>query len=99
MKRSVRPAIFAAALALLLTAAADAQRNVAVCNGIPGPQVLHIDFGSGPNPGPPLPRGATSYAYNGTCVISPGEYAIRNSMLSCRRYWFDVPADHTPNDV
>lgn len=98
MKQAFRFALFAV-LFLLLPTTAAAQRG-GTCNGILGPQVFHIDFGSGPNPGPPFPPGTTTYRYHGAdCAIAPGHYTVRNSMLDCRRYWFDVSEDHTPNDV
>ncbi|HEX9985432.1 MAG TPA: gliding motility-associated C-terminal domain-containing protein [Thermoanaerobaculia bacterium] len=99
MKGPAHFAAMIAAIVLLFPLTAEAQRPPVLCDGIPGPSKFHIDFGRGPNPGPPLPPGVTSYDYLNQCAISPGEYAIRNSMMNCRRDWFSIPEDHTPNDV
>ncbi len=34
-----------------------------ICSGITGPVIYLEDFGSGPNPGPELPAGTTTYTY------------------------------------
>jgi gliding motility-associated-like protein len=68
------------------------------CTGILGPAVIAVNFGTGNNPGPALPAGATSYTYT-SGLASSGNYTIRNSTTGYRSQWYSIPADHTPNDV
>lgn len=77
----------------------NSESGSSLCNGILGPKVVSIDFGSGSNPGPPLPFGTTTYNYNQSCTISPGQYTIVNNTIACRQNWHNIPQDHTPNDV
>ncbi|MCP3101530.1 gliding motility-associated C-terminal domain-containing protein [Myxococcus sp. K15C18031901] len=69
------------------------------CDGIMGPAAVTMDFGSGANPGPPLPAGATTYEYNSICAISPNQYTRTNSSVNCRGPWHGIPEDHTPGDT
>jgi gliding motility-associated-like protein len=73
--------------------------NVETCDGILGPPAIAIDFGTGPNPGPALPGGATTYSYQTNCNITSGEYARFNSSVGCNGSWLGIATDHTPNDV
>ena len=84
---------------LIVTVVNDTQGPSQFCNGVLGPPVIAIDFGSGPNPGPALSAGTTSYEYNPICAISANQYTIVNSTVGCRSQWHNIPADHTPNDV
>ncbi|MCP3100362.1 gliding motility-associated C-terminal domain-containing protein [Myxococcus sp. K15C18031901] len=68
------------------------------CEGALGQPAALVDFGSGPNPGPALPVGATTYLYNPSCAISPNEYTRTNSSVACRANWHGIPSDHTPGD-
>ncbi len=69
------------------------------CNGVLGAPAIAIDFGSGNNPGPPLPAGTTTYNYNSSCAIFSGEYTRTNSTVSCRNDWIGLTEDHTPGDI
>ncbi len=68
------------------------------CNGILGPPVLTIDFGSGNNPGSPLPAGTTTYQYLNNCGIEPFQYSLTNTSCICHGNWLCIPQDHTPGD-
>lgn len=69
------------------------------CSGILGAPVIYQDFGSGANPGPPMPAGTITYQYQNYCSIVPGEYTRVNSTVNCRSSWLGIPQDHTPNDI
>ncbi|QSQ15688.1 gliding motility-associated C-terminal domain-containing protein [Myxococcus landrumensis] len=69
------------------------------CDGVLGPAVVAVDFGSGSNPGPALPAGATTYAYNSSCAISPNQYTRTNNSVNCRAPWHNIVEDHTPGDT
>lgn len=69
------------------------------CDGFLGAPTVSINFGSGNNPGPPLPNGVTTYRYRNVCAIESNDYAIRSNTLACRNVWYEIPEDHTPNDV
>jgi hypothetical protein len=67
------------------------------CNGILGPPSVVVNFGSGNNPGAPLPSGATTYQYGTNCALQVGEYTIRNNSINCRGLWHNLTQDHTGN--
>ncbi|MEJ7822743.1 MAG: T9SS type B sorting domain-containing protein [Chitinophagaceae bacterium] len=67
------------------------------CNGSLGQAGIAVDFGSGNNPGPPLPNGTTTYQYNASCSLLPGEYTVVNNSNLCRSLWHNIPQDHTGN--
>jgi gliding motility-associated-like protein len=71
-----------------------------LCTGSLGDPVVHISFGSGPNPGPSLAAATTNYGYiSGDCP-GDGFYNVRNSSNGCfNSTWHTVPEDHTPGDV
>ena len=68
-----------------------------LCNGSLGDPVVNITFGSGPNPGPPLPAAATNYNYvTNACPVN-GYYTVLNSGIECNYGWHVLPKDHTGN--
>src|SRR4051812_97706 len=68
-----------------------------LCTGSLGDPVIHITFGSGANPGPPLAAATTFYTYNTGDCPNDGSYIIR-STLGCPG-WYLLNEDHTPGDV
>src|SRR5690349_210843 len=71
-----------------------------LCTGSLGDPVIHITFGSGNNPGPPLRAATTYYTYVSTDCPNDGSYTVRNSTSGCfGSTWYDVLLDHTPNDT
>jgi len=71
------------------------------CNGSLGDPVINEDFGSGSNPGPPLPSGVTNMMYTTSNCPNDGQYTIANSLTgagNCHpETWYNVPTDHTGN--
>lgn len=65
------------------------------CTPAPGPAIFLEDFGSGPNPGPPLPDGTTAYAYGS---INTGHYVVSNTTGLDHNFWHDG-LDHTEGDT
>ncbi|WP_367389288.1 gliding motility-associated C-terminal domain-containing protein [Lewinella sp. LCG006] len=66
-----------------------------VCNGSLGPIIFVEDFGSGPNPGPELPAGFTTYTFG---LGAGGRYYVTNDSGQNGALWHSAP-DHTPNDT
>jgi hypothetical protein len=73
--------------------------TIETCSGVLGAPAIFVDFGTGFNPGPPLPAGSITYPYNPSCGLQPGEYTISNSTVGCHGQWLVLPQDHTPGDV
>ena len=77
------------------------QAQVKTCNGALGDPVINEDFGSGANPGPPLPPGITDMQYVSSSCPNDGQYTILNALTDSNNChpdtWFNVPADHTGN--
>jgi len=73
--------------------------TIETCSGVLGTPAIFEDFGTGLNPGPPLPAGATTYQYQADCYIQPGLYAVSNNVIVCNPNWLALPQDHTPSDV
>ena len=72
--------------------------NAQICTGSLGDPVIDQDFGTGTNPGPALPAGATNYTYTAQGCPQGGEYTIANSTNGCfAGDWLNVPKDHTGN--
>jgi gliding motility-associated-like protein len=73
--------------------------NVTKCDGSLGDPVINQDFGSGPNPGAPLPASVTNMQYTTSACPNDGQYTISNSLTaSCfGDTWHNVPHDHTGN--
>lgn len=65
------------------------------CSGSLGDPVILQTFGAGPNPGPPLPAGVTTFHYTNNPCADDGYYTILNSSSGCHSDWHDVPHDHT----
>ena len=71
-----------------------------LCKGSLGDPVVNITFGSGTNPGPPLPFNTTTYHYDLDDCPQDGVYTVRNSSTACfSSTWHTLAEDHTPNDV
>lgn len=71
-----------------------------VCTGSLGDPVVNITFGSGINPGPPLPSANTSYMKSQDLCPGDGYYNIVNRSDRCfGNSWHMLPQDHTPGDV
>jgi gliding motility-associated-like protein len=71
------------------------------CDGSLGDPVINEDFGSGPNPGPPLAAGITNMTYTSNNCPDDGYYTIANSLTgggNCHPdTWHNVTSDHTGN--
>ncbi|MGN6179674.1 MAG: gliding motility-associated C-terminal domain-containing protein [Mucilaginibacter sp.] len=77
-----------------------AQNNtVTKCDGSLGDPVINEDFGSGQNPGAPLPASVTNMQYTTSSCPADGQYTICNSLTAnCfGGTWHNVPQDHTGN--
>src|SRR6476661_543937 len=67
-----------------------------LCTGSLGDPVIHITFGSGSNPGPPLQAATTFYSYVATDCPNDGSYTVRSGTSGCfGSSWYDVLQDHT----
>ncbi|MES2110096.1 MAG: gliding motility-associated C-terminal domain-containing protein [Bacteroidota bacterium] len=68
-----------------------------VCTGALGDPVINQDFGSGTNPGAPLPSSVTNYSFYNMDCPNDGSYTIANQTNSCfGRSWHSL-TDHTGN--
>lgn len=68
-----------------------------ICQGSLGDPIVNINFGAGPNPGPPMTAASTNYQYVNTDCPKDGYYAVRNRTEKCfDSTWFTV-TDHTGN--
>src|SRR3569833_187010 len=65
------------------------------CSGSLGDPVILQTFGSGPNPGQPLPSDVTTFKYISNPCPEDGFYTIINRSSGCHSDWHDVPHDHT----
>lgn len=65
------------------------------CLPDPGPALFLEDFGSGPNPGPALPPGTTTYNFGST---NTGRYVVSNTTGLNPGFWHDGP-DRTEGDT
>jgi len=75
--------------------AVDSTRDT--CVGSVGDAIVHIDFGSGLNPGPPLAPGITNLIYTNSACPNDGSYTLSNNSTACfSQDWFSTP-DHTGN--
>ena len=71
-----------------------------LCTGSLGDPVVHIDFGRGAGPGPPLRPGVTTYSHVNIDCPNDGFYTLHNSISNCfSGTWHTIPQDHTPNDA
>ena len=99
----MRLIIFTILFPLILTAAAlkaNAQTSITSCDGSLGDPVINQTFGSGSNPGAPLPAGVTNMIYTSSNCPNDGYYTIVNSVnlnQNCHPTWQIVTSDHTGN--
>jgi gliding motility-associated-like protein len=73
----------------------------AAAQGSLGDPIYTFDFGSGPNPGPPLASNYTNMAYTSGCPVD-GQYTIATNLnnggtLNCYPSWQNLATDHTGN--
>jgi gliding motility-associated-like protein len=69
-----------------------------LCQGSLGDPLVFTSFGSGMNPGPPLPFAKTNYQYNATQCPNDGFYSIANQTNACfGNSWHTLNTDHTGN--
>ncbi|SDT66921.1 gliding motility-associated C-terminal domain-containing protein [Mucilaginibacter mallensis] len=98
----MRPIIFAILFPFILIAATlqvRAQQPTS-CDGSLGDPVINQTFGSGSNPGAPLPAGVTNMTYTTSNCPEDGYYTIVNSInlnQNCHTTWQSVTSDHTGN--
>ncbi|MFI5162808.1 MAG: gliding motility-associated C-terminal domain-containing protein [Sphingobacteriales bacterium] len=83
--------LFLTVIILLITVSANAQ----TCSGALGDPIILQTFGSGTNPGLPLPAGVTNFIYTTNKCAEDGYYTILNSSYGCHTDWHDVIHDHT----
>ena len=69
--------------------------NAQTCSGSLGDPVIYQTFGAGPNPGPALSNGATTFNYTSINCPEDGYYTILNSTSGCHTDWHNVLHDHT----
>jgi gliding motility-associated-like protein len=85
-------------MAFALGATAQSQ----TCTGSLGDPVINQDFGSGSNPGPPLPAGFTDMTYTNNNDPQDGSYTIATNLTAGNNThpytWYNVPHDHTGNN-
>ena len=68
-----------------------------LCTGSLGDPAVNITFGSGSNPGPPLPAATINYQYaSNPCPVN-GFYSVLNSGINCNYGWHVLSSDHTGN--
>ena len=71
-----------------------------ICTGSLGDPVVNLTFGSGPNPGPSLTPGTTTYAFTSSICPNDGFYTIVNNTFGCfGNSWLTYNEDHTPGDI
>ena len=71
-----------------------------ICTGSLGDPVVNLTFGSGPNPGPTLKPGTTTYAFTNSICPDDGFYTIVNNTSGCfGNSWLTYNEDHTPGDI
>jgi gliding motility-associated-like protein len=71
-----------------------------LCTGSLGDPVVNITFGSGANPGPPLPAATTNYSFTSSGCPNDGSYTVVNSTADCfGNTWHTLTQDHTPGDA
>ena len=70
--------------------------NAQTCSGSLGDPIVNFNFGSGPNPGGPIP--ATNYTYFSNDCPVDGSYTVRSNTNNCfGNTWHSVNSDHTGN--
>ncbi|MGB8190581.1 MAG: gliding motility-associated C-terminal domain-containing protein [Chitinophagaceae bacterium] len=87
-------------LLLLLVICQALTSGAQLCTGSLGDPVIHITFGSGNNPGPPLAAATTNYGFVSNDCPADGFYTVRNSTTACfGNTWQTAAQDHTPGDA
>ena len=72
------------------------ETNAQLCTGSLGDPVVHITFGHGSNPGPPLSASTTNYTYIANDCPNDGMYTVRNQTSNCfSNAWYNLTSDHT----
>lgn len=67
-----------------------------ICTGSLGDAVVNVTFGTGSNPGNPLPGNITSYSFTAGDCPNDGSYTIVNSTSGCfADSWHSLTQDHT----
>lgn len=88
-------------LFVLFLAIAARCMGQATCSGALGDAVIDQNFGSGPDPGPPLAPGITNMSYTSNNDPQDGYYTIATSLTAANnthpQTWWDVLQDHTGN--
>jgi gliding motility-associated-like protein len=93
--RSFKALCFKRIICILLGVYIMQNCSAQICQGSLGDPIVNITFGSGPNPGAPLPAATTNYTYVSTDCPGDGKYAVRNRTDSCfDNLWYSV-TDHT----
>ena len=70
--------------------------NAQTCSGSLGDPIINFNFGSGANPGSPLP--ATNYTYTSNDCPVDGSYTVRTNTSNCfGNTWHSISSDHTGN--
>src|ERR1700742_740193 len=90
MRTRIINLVFTATI-LLISISAGAQ----TCSGSLGDPIILQTFGSGSNPGAPLPAGVTNFIYTTDPCANDGYYTILNSSSGCHSDWHNVPHAHT----
>jgi len=72
------------------------QAKSQTCTGGLGDPIVNIDFGAGPNFGPPLATGITNLQYTSNQCPNDGQYTIASSTNNCfSNSWLNINTDHT----
>ncbi len=83
---------------ITLIFAIPAALSAQLCQGSLGDPIVNITFGTGLNPGNPIPAAATGYQFVTTDCPSDGFYTVRSNTFSCfSNSWHSVQSDHTGN--
>lgn len=94
----MQPFRFRLLLFLFLITIGLQTRAQTVCTGSLGDPVINQDFGSGGNPGAPLPATVTDYTYTTDACPPDGSYTIASRTAGCfSSSWHTVLQDHTGN--
>ena len=81
---------------LFLFLASGYYANAQTCSGSLGDPIINFNFGSGANPGSPLP--ATNYTYTSNDCPVDGSYTVRTNTSNCfGNTWHSISSDHTGN--
>jgi gliding motility-associated-like protein len=94
----MRPISFKLFLLIVFCISLGSGLYAQTCNGSLGDPVIDEDFGSGANPGPPLPGSVTNMEFLNAGCPNDGQYTIANSSGGCfNNTWHFLTQDHTGN--